>query len=256
MNRPRPWKPKQTPPPPPAQRFSDKAEARTAIWKALVEHKVARFPFPLKGRIPNFAGADEAAARLLEHGVFGSAKCVKVNPDSPQRYVRKGLLDRGIMVVMPTPRLQGGFYRLNPERIPQEHHWDAASLKMGGQWGEALRLDQLPRIDAIVMGCVAVTRDGRRLGKGHGYADLEYAIVRELGHAAVPVTTTVHALQILEEFPTEAHDVPVSIVATSNELIEIAKLPPAPSGIDWSKLTPEALADMPVLAELKSLLGV
>lgn len=245
-----------TPPSPPAQRFSEKSQARDAIWKALVEHKVARFPFPLKGRIPNFDGADRAAARLLEHSVFASAKCVKVNPDSPQRYVRKALLDRGIVVITPTPRLQGGFYRLDPVRIPNEHYWDAASMKIGGKWGEALRLDQLPRIDAIVMGSVAVTRDGHRLGKGHGYADLEYAILRELGHPVVPLATTVHALQILEEFPTETHDVPVSIVATSNELIEIAEPPPAPSGIDWNKLTAEALAEMPVFAELKSLLGV
>ncbi len=63
-------------------------------------------------------------------------------------------------------------------------------------------------------------------------------------------------MQILDEFPTEAHDVPVSIIATPTELIEIAQPLPAPSGIDWSKLTPEALAEMPVLAELKSLLGV
>jgi 5-formyltetrahydrofolate cyclo-ligase len=170
--------------------------------------------------------------------------------------MRKGLLDRAIAVITPTPRLQDGFHRLDPERIPKEHYWDAASMKMGGKWGEALRLDQLPRIDAIVLGCVAVTRDGRRLGKGHGYADLEYAILRELGHPAVPVATTVHALQLLEDFPTEAHDVPVSIIATPTELIEIAEPLPAPSGIDWSKLTPEALAEMPVLAELKSLLGV
>ena len=103
-------------------------------------------------------------------------------------------------------------------------------MKMGGKWGEALRLDQLPRIDAIVMGCVAVTRDGRRLGKGHGYADLEYAILRELGHPAVPVATTVHALQILEDFPTEAHDVPVSIVATPTELIQVAEPLASPCG--------------------------
>ena len=254
-NRPRPWAPNRLPSPP-AQRFSDKAEARKAIWNALVEHKVARFPFPLKGRIPNFDGADRAAARLLEHPVFGSAQCVKVNPDSPQRYVRKGLLDRGITVITPTPRLQGGFYCLDPDRIPKEDYWDAASMKMGGHWGEALPLDRLPRIDAIVMGSVAVTRDGRRLGKGHGYADLEYAILRELGNPAVRVATTVHALQILVEFPTEKHDVPVSIIATPTELIEVAQPLPAPSGIDWDKLPAEALAQMPVLGELKSLLGV
>jgi 5-formyltetrahydrofolate cyclo-ligase len=218
-----------------------------------VDHKVARFPFPLKGRIPNFDGADRASARLLEHAVLRSAKCVKVNPDSPQRYVRKGLLDRGVVVITPTPRLQGGFYRLDPTRIPKEHCWDAASMKMGGKWGEALKLDELPHIDAIVMGCVAVTRDGRRLGKGHGYADLEYAILRELGHPAGPVATTVHALQILEDFPTEAHDVPVSIVATPAELIQVAEPLAKPAGIDWSSLTARALEEMPVLAELKAM---
>jgi 5-formyltetrahydrofolate cyclo-ligase len=248
--------PDREPPVPPPQRFSDKAEARDVIWKALVEHKVARFPFPLKGRIPNFDGADHAAASLLDHPALLNAKCVKVNPDSPQRYVRKGLLDRAITVITPTPRLQGGFYRLDPAKIPQAHYWDAASMKMGGRWGEALPLDHLPRIDVIVMGCVAVTRDGRRLGKGHGYADLEYAILRELGHPEVRVATTVHALQILEQFPTEPHDVPVSIIATPSELIEITQPAPAPSGIDWDKLTAETLTEMPVLAELKSLLGV
>lgn len=235
------------------QIFSDKAEARSAVWKGLVACKAARFPFPLKGRIPNFDGADRAAALLLGHPLFASAKCVKVNPDSPQRYVRKGLLDRGVVVITPTPRLQGGFYRLDPARIPQQHYWDAASMKMGGHWGEAMPLDQLPRINAIVMGSVAVTRDGSRLGKGHGYADLEYAILRELGHPAVPVATTVHALQILQRFPTAPHDAPVSIIATPTELIEIAQPLPTPAGVDWSRLTPEALEEMPVLAELKRL---
>src|SRR5262249_14764709 len=224
-----------------------------AVWQALVAHKAARFPFPLKGRIPNFDGADRAAALLLEHPIFGSAKCVKVNPDSPQRSARKGLLDRGITVITPTPRLHGGFYRLDPARIPQQHRWDAASMKMGGHWGEALPLEGLPRVDAIVMGSVAVTRDGSRLGKGHGYADLEYAILRELGQPGVPVATTVHALQILQRFPTAPHDVPVSIIATPTELIEVTQQLPIPHGVDWNELTAEALEEMAVLAEFRRL---
>jgi 5-formyltetrahydrofolate cyclo-ligase len=35
----------------------------------------------------------------------------------------------------------------------------------------------------------------------------------------VPVVTTVHGLQILAGFPTEAHDLPVSLIATPDELI-------------------------------------
>jgi 5-formyltetrahydrofolate cyclo-ligase len=233
-------------------RFADKAAARDAVWHGLSEAKIARFPFPVKGRIPNFAGADAAAARLLSHPIFASAKCVKVNPDSPQRYVRKGLLELGIAVVTPTPRLRGGFFLLDPAHIPTDHHWDAACMQMGGQFGEPIALERLPRIDAVVMGSVAVTRDGKRLGKGHGYADLEYALLRELGNEPVPVATTVHALQIVQSFPMQAHDVALSVIATPDELIEVP--PAAPSGgIDWDALPAGALDEMPILAELREL---
>lgn len=201
------------------------------MWDALTKTKAARFPFPVHGRIPNFKGAEKAAERLLAHPVFARARVIKVNPDSPQRWVRK----------------------LDPARIPRERYDEAATLKRGGEWGEDLALDALPGIDLVVMGSVAVTRDGRRLGKGHGYADLEYAILRELGNPAVPVVTTVHRLQVLEGFPTEPHDLPVSLIATEEELIEVSNPPPAPQGIDWDLLPDEALEEMPVLAELRAL---
>jgi 5-formyltetrahydrofolate cyclo-ligase len=233
--------------------FDDKARARTAVWRVLSDSKVARFPFPIEGRIPNFAGADAAAARLLSHQAFVSARCVKVNPDSPQRYVRKGLLERGIAVITPTPRLQGGFFLLDPDKIAPEHYAQAASLKMGGKFGEPIGLERLPAVDLVIMGSVAVTRDGKRLGKGHGYADLEYALLRELGQQAVPVATTVHELQILESFPTLPHDVWLSIIATPEHLIEVLPAPAAVDGIDWEALPASALDEMPVLAQLREL---
>jgi 5-formyltetrahydrofolate cyclo-ligase len=234
-------------------RYSDKAKARKAVWDALTKRRVARFPFPVRGRIPNFKGAEEAAARLLDHPIFRGVKVIKVNPDSPQRWVRQLALERGITVITPTPRLKGAFRKLDPRKIPLEHYDDAATLKHGGKWGEDLALDELPKIDLVVMGSVAVTRDGRRLGKGHGYADLEYAILRELGNPAVPVVTTVHALQVLDDFPTERHDLPVSLIATPEEVIEVKRPPSPPEGIEWELLPAKAMEEMPVLAELKRL---
>jgi 5-formyltetrahydrofolate cyclo-ligase len=235
------------------KRFADKASARKAVWDALTESKAARFPFPVHGRIPNFKGAEEAAARLFDHPLFRRAKVIKVNPDSPQRWVRKLALERGITVITPTPRLKGAFRKLDPAKIPRKHYDAAATLKRGAAWAKEVALDALPRIDAVVMGSVAVTRAGRRLGKGHGYADLEYALLRELGNPAVPVATTVHRLQILQSFPTEAHDLPVSLIATPEELIEVASPAAAPSGIDWERLPEEAFTEMPVLGELRNL---
>lgn len=223
------------------------------MWDALTERKVARFPFPVHGRIPNFVGAKEAAERLLAHPIFRGVRVIKVNPDSPQRWVRKLALERHITVITPTPRLKGAFRRLDPEKIPKERYDDAATLKRGGEWGEDLALGELPEVDLVVIGSVAVTRAGRRLGKGHGYADLEYAILRELGHPPVPVVTTVHRLQVLDGFPTEAHDLPVSLIATPDEVIEVDHPSAAPEGIDWDLLPEEALNEMPVLGELREL---
>lgn len=167
-----------------AGRFADKAAARQAVWDALVATKAARFPFPTHGRIPNFAGAREAAERLLAHPIFTAVRCIKVNPDTPQRYVRETALERGIMVLVPTPRLKGGFWKLDPTTIPPDKYAEAATLEKGGRWGRQAPLEALPRVDLIVTGSVAVTRDGRRCGKGHGYGDLEYAILRELPSAS------------------------------------------------------------------------
>jgi len=255
MIRPRPENLDRQQPALPARRYDDKAAARRAVWQALRDFKVARFPFPVEGRIPNFAGADAAAARLVAHPLFLRARRVKVNPDAPQRYVRKALLDRGIEILTPTPRLQGGFHLLDPRIIPAEHYFDAASLKMGGRWGRPVALSELPHVDLIVMGSVAVTPDGKRLGKGHGYADLEFAILRELGQPPVPVCTTVHPLQVLEDFPLQAHDVPVTLIATPEALLEVAEPLPSPVGIEWETLSEESLDAMPPLRELQRLRG-
>jgi len=232
-------------------RYGDKAAARKAVWDLLQKKKVARFPFPPHGRIPNFAGARQAAERLLAHPVFKRVRVIKVNPDSPQRWVRQLALERGITVITPTPRLQGAFRKLDPARIAREHYAEAATLKRGGKWGEDITLAQMPKVDLVVMGSVAATRDGRRLGKGHGYADLEYALLRELGNPAVPLATTVHRLQVIDGFPVEAHDTPLSLIATPEELIEVKRRRRAPQGIDWQRLPREALEEMPVLAELR-----
>lgn len=236
-------------------RFSDKATARQAVWDTLQAKRVARFPFPPHGRIPNFAGARQAAERLLGHALFKRVRVIKVNPDSPQRWVRQLALERGITVITPTPRLKGAFRVLDPRRIPREHYAKAASLKRGGQWGEDIALAGMPKVDLVVMGSVAVTRDGRRLGKGHGYADLEYALLRELGNPVVPLATTVHKLQVVDAFPIEAHDTPLTLIATPDELIEVKRRRRAPRGIDWQRLPKAALEEMPVLAELKARRG-
>jgi len=232
-------------------RFDAKSAARQAVWDALEEHGVARFPFPPHGRISNFDGAAAAAERLFEQAPFRDAQRLKVNPDAPQRHVRIEALRRGCEVLVPTPRLRGGFKRLDPGTIPDDALKSAASLSNMDQWAEPVALDDLPQLDAIVTGSVAVTRDGRRCGKGEGYSDLEYALLRELGHDPVPVATTVHPIQVVEELPTDAHDLPLSWIVTPDETIEVDDPPAPPTGLNWDALSEADLEEMPVLRELE-----
>lgn len=235
----------------PLRVFTTKQSARQAIWDQLVADKLARFPFPPHGRIPNFAGAKEAAERLFTIPIFQNATRIKVNPDAPQRHVRELAMRRGITIFVPTPRLRGGFRRFDPRKIPREKFREAASLSKGSHWGKLVSLEEVPQLDAIVTGSVAVTPNGHRCGKGEGYGDLEYAILRELGHAPIPVATTVHAIQVAKDFPREATDLPLSFIVTPTSIIKVKTPLGPPKGIDWTKLSPQDLEDMPILGELK-----
>lgn len=235
------------------RRFESKADARRAVWERLTAEKAAAFPFPIRGRIPNFKGAREAARRLFEIEPWKSARRLKINPDSPQRPVREEALKRGIVVFVPTPRLKGGFKKLDPAKIPADKVAEAANLTTMDRWAESVPLAKFPAVDAIVVGSVAVTRDGRRCGKGEGYGDIEFAILRELGHAPVPVATTVHPLQIADGFPAAPTDLPLHVIVTPDEAIVIMKPPAAPAGLDWARLDADDLEAMPVLKELKAL---
>lgn len=231
--------------------FDTKDAAREAVWDRLEEEGLARFPFPPHGRIPNFAGAREAAERLMEHPLVEGARTIKCNPDAPQRFVRALILERGVRVLVPTPRLRGGFKLLDPEEIPEGKRREAASLSKMDRWARRVALDELPRIDLVVTGSVAVTEDGRRCGKGEGYGDLEYAILRELGQEPPPVVTTVHEAQVVEDFPAAGHDLPLRLVVTPERTIEVDEPADPPAGIDWSLLGEEDLDAMPVLRELR-----
>jgi 5-formyltetrahydrofolate cyclo-ligase len=65
---------------------------RERIWHDLPENRVATFPLPVFGRVPNFAGSDEAADRVKQLDERKNTKVVFANPDAAQRNVRENAL--------------------------------------------------------------------------------------------------------------------------------------------------------------------
>ncbi len=230
-----------------------KSEVRERIWRRLDEEGLAAFPRPIRGRIPNFKGSHQAAARLAELPEFREARAIKVNPDAPQLPVRKLVLDQGKVLLMPTPRLREGFLLLDPAHLRKLDLRLAASIGGAAKLGRRIGLDELPRIDLIVVGTVAVTAAGARVGKGEGYAELEYATLRQLGRIdeAVPLATTVHDVQVVEDIPVEPFDVPIDIIVTPTRVLRTRTSLPKPRGILWDLLDPARLEEMPILKELR-----
>ena len=228
-----------------------KQAIRERVWALLVERGVARFP-GAHGRIPNFLGAERAAERLAEVEAWRQARTIKANPDSPQRSVRLRALREGKVVVMAVPRLrdEACFLLLDPRKLgvaPAE----AASIRGASRHGRPLRPAAVPRIDLVVAGSVAVSREGARLGKGGGYSDLEFALGREFGFlgADTPVLTTVHPLQIVaESIPTTPHDLPVDWIVTPEEAFATRTRIPKPKGVLEECLEPEKREAIPALA--------
>jgi 5-formyltetrahydrofolate cyclo-ligase len=233
----------------------DKQTLRERVWDDLEASGEARFPFPPHGRIPNFAGADEAARRLAETDGWARASTIKANPDAPQLPVRRAALRAGKTVYMAVPRLRDEecFRRLDPARIDDV---DAAATVSGmDEYGEQVGPDAVEPIDCIVCGSVAVTDEGDRVGKGEGYSDLEYALLRELDlvDADTPVLTTVHDRQVVDDpVETGSHDVPLDVVVTPDRVRRPAVDREPPTGIDWDRLSPERRAEIPVLERFES----
>jgi 5-formyltetrahydrofolate cyclo-ligase len=229
-----------------------KQEVREGVWRRLDALGISTFPWPVRGRIPNVKHADAAAERLAATPEWQRARVVKVNPDAPQRGVRYRALKAGKTLLMPTPRLREGFLLLDPTRIAPERYFAASSISGAVSLAEQVDLDHLPAIDLLVFGSVAVTTHGDRVGKGEGYAELEFAVLRELGRITedVVIATTVHDEQVVETIPREPFDVPLDLVCTPTRTIRVRTRGPRPEGVIWEALREERRREMPILNEL------
>jgi len=227
-----------------------KESIRNLVWERLEKEGVALFPKPIKGRIPNFKGAERAAINLTLQEEWRKAETIFVNPDSPQKYVRMLGLMQGKLLIMATPRLREGFLLLDPKKIPPASYEEASTIRGAFKFGKKIGLD-LPKIQLKVTGSVAVDLRGGRLGKGHGYSDLEYGILGEVGaiNSSTPVVTTVHELQIVEEIPREEHDMSVYLIATPKRVIKTGAL--GTPQIMWDKIDERLLSEIPLLRKLR-----
>ena len=132
--------------------------------------------------------------------------------------MRQRALEDGRIVYMAVPRLADPepFFLLDPAHLADPPR-KAASIAGATRSARRVAIAELAPVDLVVTGCVAVGADGARLGKGGGFADLEFALAAAAGliGPGTLVVTTVHELQVRPAgvIPTTGHDAPVDLVS-------------------------------------------
>jgi 5-formyltetrahydrofolate cyclo-ligase len=196
-------------------RFKSKKEVRDYVWKSI--EKVATFPFPVKGRIPNFFGASKACERLRELKEYQNSKIVFSAPDSPLKRAREIVLEDGKVLLAVKPRMKGFLIlRGNPE---------ISTISGMSRYGTEIKLEsfRMGKVDVFIQGCVAVDRNGNRIGKGSGYGDKEYALLKKhdlLSEEHIYVVIA-HESQVFEDLSNlmGKQDIRADVVLTPSSII-------------------------------------
>ncbi|XP_067853614.1 methenyltetrahydrofolate synthase domain-containing protein isoform X2 [Heptranchias perlo] len=196
-----------------------KWDFRQKVWDYMEEKNLANFPRPVHHRIPNFKA-------------------------------RKTLL-------VPTPRLKRGlFNKIVPPPGASKEILRMCSTAQGVRdFSVPVGLDAEVRVDLVVVGSVAVSEKGWRIGKGEGFADLEYSMMVSMGAVDenTVVVTTVHDCQLLDipEELMDNHDLTVDYILTPSQVIKTDCKHLKPQGIIWSKVDSEMMEKIPILKNLQ-----
>ncbi|NXT48604.1 MTHSD protein, partial [Pluvianellus socialis] len=213
--------------------------------------------------IPFFLqGSPQACCSVKELDVFNRAREIKVDPDKPLEGVRLAALQARKTLLVPTPRLRTGLFNkiVPPSGATKEILRICATSRGIKEYSVPVGLDGKARVDLVVVGSVAVSEKGWRIGKGEGYADMEYAMMVSMGAVQedTPVITIVHDCQVVDiaEELLGDHDLTVDYILTPTRTIRTNCKRPKPQGIIWHKASYlcwhyEMLEKIPILKHLR-----
>ena len=149
-------------------------------------------------------------------------------------------------------------YATAPGQIPEGKEEIASLLDGVSRYWKHQTLAQLKEavghIDMMVTGASAITPSGIRFGKGHGYFDLEYAMLSTVGlcDETTAIVGAGHDVQVVDvDVTVEDYDTAIDYIVTPTRLIETRHEYPRPSkGIIWSRLAPGMREQIPPIQEL------
>lgn len=237
---------------------------RERIWNELmkVARPDSRFHWDFSSFICDFQGSEKCSDRVLEIDALKTRgdRRLFITPDNCLEDLRFKLICAGIPFVMTTYGIVRGFYELDSSLIPKSDHRYAATLDGFDRYAKPITLAELQKgqkFSLLVTGGSAVSQNGVRFGKGHGYFDFEWAVLSELGliDPSSVVVDVVHDCQFVNEvMPAERHDVAVDWVVTPTRSIHIDQTTRQRGQVYWEMIPGTEFERLGIVSELRELL--
>jgi len=237
---------------------------RERIWAELakVARPDSRFHWDFSSFICDFQGSEKCSERVLEMEALirRGDRRIFITPDNCLEDLRFNLISRGISFVMTTYGIVRGFYEIDSSAIPLSDHRYAATLDGFDRYAKPASLEQLRRgqpFSLLVTGGSAVSSNGVRFGKGHGYFDFEWAVLSELGltDQLSVVVDVVHDCQFVNDVMTaERHDVAVDWVVTPTRSMKVDQTTRQRGQVYWEMIPGTEFERLGIVAELRALM--
>lgn len=241
--------------------MDDRSIARTKVWNALRSVAIpdSRFHYDFSEFITDFQGSDRATANLTKMDIYKNSQAIFITPDNCLERLRSQTVRDKKIMLMTTYGIRRGFVELLPDDVQSGLEDYAVLLDSIEKFGRYISLAEIQKrykIDLLVTGGSAVARSGGRLGKGHGYFDIEWATLYSIGvvETHTPIVDVVHDCQLVDdELELTPYDTTCDYIITPTQVLHVPKPQKPTGGIYWNQLAPGMMENISILAELQEL---
>jgi len=241
----------------------DKQQIRLKVWQKLknVALPDSRFHFNFEEYIPDFKDSLNARNQITESEEYKKSKFLFITPDNCLTTMREQAIKDGKDMIVSTYGIYRGFILISKNMVNKGNEIFASTLDGLEYFGKNISLKEiknLGKIDLMLTGASAVSKNGVRFGKGHGFFDLEWGMFADLKivDETTPIIAVVHDVQVVNfDLEPSNTDIIVDWIITNKEKLSTNRNKNRPSGIYWDLLEKGMLESTPPLRELKNILA-
>jgi len=241
----------------------EKQEIRQKVWEKLknVALPDSRFHLNFEEYIPDFKDSINAHNEIIKSKEYKESKLLFITPDNCLTTIREQAIKDGKEILVSTYGIYRGFILIKNNMVNKGNEIFASTLDGLEHFGKNVSLSEiknLGKIDLMLTGASAVSKNGVRFGKGHGFFDLEWGMFADIKIVSekTPIIAVVHDLQVVNfNLEPSKTDIIVDWIITNKQKLSTNRNKNRPSGIYWDLLEKGMLEATPPLRELKKILN-